>query len=51
MIASLEEPEECVDGIILLVRLERERRKVDVAAVLLLGGESGGAGARLRFLV
>lgn len=45
------EPEKCVDGVVLLIRLEREGWKVDIAGILLLRREGSGAGAGLGFLV
>jgi hypothetical protein len=47
----LKEPKEGIDRVVLLIRLKRKGRKVDVARVLRLVFEDGRAGAGLRLLV
>jgi hypothetical protein len=49
--ASLDEPEEGVDGVVLLIWGEGEGRKVDIARVLLLCAECSDASTRPGSLV
>lgn len=50
-LASLDEPEECVDRVVLLNGRKSEGREVDVTGVLLLGVEDSRACSRLWLLV
>lgn len=49
--ASLKEPEERIDRVVLLIRLKRKRGKIDITRVLLLRIESCDARIGSRLLV